>query len=107
MAGFRVRVVVPDPDETDEENESDIRQALGLLGPLSGVPGAEVRLCRAVSYNLMLLADQDIVVGQRIHGLPADDWPVLHLHGGSGELSGAYRESFETIWESARPRGVA
>ena len=101
-AGVRERVLLPDAGGA----EGDVRQVLRALRPLPGVAGAEVRLYRVVSYNSMLLADQDIVVGHRIHGLPASEWPVLHLRDGSGELSAGYRESFESVWESALPYGA-
>ncbi len=114
VAGVRLRVALGDPEHSDTSQEScapsgdaattdraaqALRQLLGLLDSPSG----EVRLYRAVPYNLMLLADHDILVSQRVHGLPFDQSPVLHLHDEpDGELMAGYRASFEDLWASSR-----
>jgi transcriptional regulator with XRE-family HTH domain len=104
-AGLRVRIALGDPDWQEEADQaSGIRRALGLYRPLLDLPAAQIRLHRTVQYYSMLMADHEILVSQHIHGIAAADSPVLHLSAaGTGELAGAYLDSFETIWASSSP----
>jgi hypothetical protein len=104
VAGVRVRIALPDPDQAgDADWVRRAWEARRSLRPVAGVPGVEVRAYRVVPYNSMVLADQDALVSQRLYGVADDDAPVLHLRGGGTDgLAGGYRESFESVWESAR-----
>jgi phosphatidylserine/phosphatidylglycerophosphate/cardiolipin synthase-like enzyme len=106
VAGVRVRIALGDPEKPGQDDAGlvrGIREALRSLRPVLEAPSAEIRLYRVVPYNSMLLADQDILVSQRLYGFAADEAPVLHLRGeASDDLAGSYRDSFEGIWASAR-----
>jgi len=114
-AGVRVRILLGDPDGehiarrgADERigamMTARIRNALLLYAPLTGEPGAELRLHDTVLYNSIYRADDLMLINSHAHGCPASHAPVLHLRrAGRDGMSSTYAESFERVWASARP----
>lgn len=113
-AGVRVRIALGDPDSPcvaergREEGIGDampakVRNALALFRPLCTVPNVEVRLHGAILYNSIYRADDQLFVNQHTYGVPAAHAPVISLHATeAGDLTPAYRESFERVWTNAK-----
>lgn len=114
-AGVRVRILLGDPDDAHvaERGEEEgighavaakIRNAQVLYRDLLGAHGIEFRLHRTVLYNSIYRADDRLFVNTHIYGLPAAQAPVWHLRKiPGGELARHYLDSFERVWDSARP----
>ncbi|MEW2358262.1 XRE family transcriptional regulator [Spirillospora sp. NPDC029432] len=114
-AGVRVRVLLGDPDSspvaergTDEgigeSMAAKIRNVLVLYKPLSSVENVEIRLHGTVLYNSIYYADDQLFVNTHVYGIPASNAPAWHLRKmPGGELVTTYRESFERVWEAAKP----
>lgn len=114
-AGVRVRILLGDPDSpevaergseegVDEAMAAKIRNALVLYRPLRKIEGAEIRFHRTVLYNSIYRADDELLVNTHIYGLTAAYAPVWHLRKiPGGEIAGTYLESFERVWETAKP----
>jgi transcriptional regulator with XRE-family HTH domain len=106
VAGVRVRIALSDHEQPGQDVAglaAGIREVLGSLRAVLEAPSAEIRLYRVIPYNSLLLADEDILVSQRLYGVAADEAPVLHVRGdASDDLAGSYRDSFEGIWASSR-----
>ena len=77
--------------------------AFGWLAALAG-HGVQVRWHHGEPYERMAVADEELLVVQRVWGVPAERRPVLRLQqrGGSG-LFAQYAEAFERAWAAARP----
>jgi transcriptional regulator with XRE-family HTH domain len=115
VAGARVRLALSEPgghrdeqpvDDADGETTAPgvVFEVQELYRPVLEMPAAEMRFHRGVVPSSLLIADDEIFVHQHIYGVTAAESPVLHLHGsGLGELTGAYRDSFEQVWNAARP----
>ena len=68
-----------------------VRNALTLFRPLNGVPGVELRLHRAILYNSIYRADDQLLVNQHTYGIPAAHAPVFHImRTPGGEMAEAY-----------------
>ena len=81
-----------------------IRNALALYRPLRGVGGVEFRFHRTVLYNSIYRADDQVLVNTHVYGFPASQAPVLHLRQvAGGEMVNTYLNSFDRVWDSARP----
>jgi hypothetical protein len=116
QAGVQVRLCIADSDDpgvTENDSALDgigvplvgIRPALAKLAPLRGSRAVEIRLVKDVRYNLIYYADDQLLVSQRILGIPARQAPVLHLRRSKGAaMFRAYRRSFEQTWLQARPQ---
>lgn len=113
-AGVRVRIALSDPKkvhgaESGEEDIGDvtpaeIRNALALYRSVAEVENVEIRLHRAVLYNSIYRADDQLLVNQHAHGIPAAQAPVCCLRdAGGGEMTALYRDSFERVWACAAP----
>jgi transcriptional regulator with XRE-family HTH domain len=114
-AGVRVRILLGDPaspqvaergsDEgVDEAMAAKIRNALVLYRKLRQAEGAEFRFHRTVLYNSIYRADDQLLVNTHIYGITAAYAPVWHLRKvAGGELATAYLDSFERVWETAKP----
>jgi len=112
--GVRVRIALGDPDcgavaqRGREEGIGDamaakVRNALTLYRPILGGDHIEIRLHGATLYNSIFRADQQILVNQHAYGVAAAHSPVFcYRESKIGDVSAAYRESFEKIWSSAR-----
>jgi hypothetical protein len=114
-AGVRIRMLFGDSEsrEVAERGEAEgvgdalaakIRNALVLYRPLRALDNVEFRFHRTVLYNSIYRADDDLLVNTHIYGLPAAHAPVWHFRKvPGGEIAAAYLESFERVWESAKP----
>jgi hypothetical protein len=114
-ARVRVRILLGDPaspqvaergsDEgVDEAMAAKIRNALVLYRQLRQAEGAEFRFHRTVLYNSIYRADDQLLVNTHIYGITAAYAPVWHLRKvAGGELASAYLDSFERVWETAKP----
>ena len=82
---------------------AEIREALELFGGLRQI-GAEIRLHRAVLYNSIYRADNQLLVTQHVYGIPAEREPVLCLRSAAaGDMATTYIDAFERIWAGALP----
>jgi hypothetical protein len=112
---LRVRICLRDPDRSvtaehsAEEGISEvattgIREALGLFGQLRDCGGVEIRLHRAVLYNSIYQAGDQLLVSQHAYGIPDERAPVLYLRSADdGDLVATYLDAFERIWTDALP----
>ncbi|MGH3166942.1 MAG: XRE family transcriptional regulator [Trebonia sp.] len=113
--GVAVRIALGDPDgphaaeRSQEKGIGDampakIRNALTLYRPLCVVENIEVRVHRAVLYNSIYRADDQLFVNQHTYGIPATKAPVFCLSKtGGGEMAVQYLDSFERVWASSAP----
>jgi transcriptional regulator with XRE-family HTH domain len=113
-AGVTVRIALGHPDgwyaaQRGEEGIGDampakIRNALILYRPLGTVQNIEIRLHRAVLYNAIYRADDQLLVNQHAYGIPAAQAPVFCLSdSGGGEMAALYLDSFERVWDRSVP----
>jgi transcriptional regulator with XRE-family HTH domain len=112
--GVKVRIALGDPDSPQvaergtEEGIGDamsakVRNALTLYRPLCEIANIEIRLHRAILYNSIYRADDQLLVNQHTYGIPAAHAPVFHLRANvSGGMAQAYADSFLRIWMSAK-----
>ena len=113
--GVRVRICLRDPDgpiiaeRGAGEGASDaaaagIREALALFGQLRESAGVEIRLHRAVLYNSIYRADDQVLVSQHAYGIADERAPVLYLRSAAdGDLVTTYLDAFDRIWAGALP----
>lgn len=115
-AGVRIRLLISDPDseavalrEKEEETgpgvvAARVRNVLALLRPLRGVERIEFRLHDTCLYASIFRSDDDMIVTPHVYGMGGSNAPVLHLRKiPGGDLVSLYRDSFEKVWNSARP----
>jgi transcriptional regulator with XRE-family HTH domain len=114
-AGVRVRVLLGDPESPavaqrgEDEGIGDavatkVRNALVLYRPLIATSGAEFRMHSTVLYNSIYQADDQLLVNTHIYGNNASQAPLWHLRKvPGGDLFNSYVESFERVWDGARP----
>ena len=114
-AGVRVRILFGEPDcaavsqRGEEEGIGDAiaakaRNAIALYRPLRQLDGVEFRLHDTILYNSIYRADDQLLVNTHVYGNAASNAPVLHLRGvAGGDMVTTYRESFERIWDGAKP----
>lgn len=114
-AGVRVRLCFGDPAGEAvrvrgvEEGIGDtlaakIRASLTYYRTLVGYLGCEVRLHDTTLYNSIFRYDDQLLVNPHIWGQPASANPLLHLRRiANAEWFDRYDESFEAVWETARP----
>jgi transcriptional regulator with XRE-family HTH domain len=113
-AGITVRIALGNPDgpyaaQRGEESIGEamaakIRNALVLYRPLGTVQNIEIRLHRAVLYNAIYRADDQLLVNQHTYGIPASQAPVFRLSdSGGGEMAALYLDSFERVWDRSVP----
>lgn len=115
QAGVRIRLCFGDPDgeavrvRGREEDIGDtlaakIKASLTYYRDLVGYPGCEVRLHDTTLYNSIFRYDDHLMVNPHIWGQPASANPLLQLRNTDGEeWFQRYSDSFEAVWESARP----
>jgi hypothetical protein len=113
--GARVRICLRDPDEhvtskgsagqgAGDAGAAGIREALGLFGQLREIMGVEIRLHRAVAYNSICRADDQLLVSQHAYGIADGRSPVLHLQSAEdGDLITTYIDAFDRTWTGAQP----
>ncbi|MER5772768.1 XRE family transcriptional regulator [Streptomyces sp. NPDC002039] len=113
--GCAVRIAVGDADSGNvrqrgrEEKfghgiESRCRLALLHYRPLASVPGIELRTHGTTLYNSLYRADDQVLVNAHVWGVNAYGAPVWHLRRhDSGGMFDTYADSFDAVWETARP----
>jgi transcriptional regulator with XRE-family HTH domain len=113
-AGARVRVCLRNSDapvvaerategSAGDAGSARIWQALVLFGGLRA-DGAEIRSHRAVLYNSIYRADNQLLVTQHAYGIPSEREPVLYLRSAiDGDMAATYLEAFERVWAGALP----
>jgi transcriptional regulator with XRE-family HTH domain len=81
-------------------DEAELWPDAGMLyRPLGTVQNIEIRLHRAVLYNAIYRADDQLLVNQHAYGIPAAQAPVFCLSdSGGGEMAALYLDSFERVW---------
>ncbi|MER6946537.1 XRE family transcriptional regulator [Nonomuraea sp. NPDC000554] len=116
-AGVRVRILLGDPDCAEvaqrgaDEGIGDgmgfkIRNVLVLYKSLLGRENVEFRLHATVLYNSIYRADDQFLVNTHVYGVPAGNAPVFHLRKViGGDMVTTYADSFERVWDGARPVG--
>ncbi|MFD0375042.1 XRE family transcriptional regulator [Streptomyces sp. NPDC127112] len=113
--GCTVRIAIGDADSENvrqrgqEERfghgiESRCRLALMHYRPLADVPGIELRTHGTTLYNSLYRADDELLVNAHVWGVNAYGAPVWHLRRHeAGGMFDTYAESFDAVWETARP----
>jgi transcriptional regulator with XRE-family HTH domain len=113
-AGARVRILLGDPDSPavadrgvaegiDDAMPAKVRNAIVLYRPLISA-GVEIRLHGTILYNSIYRADEQLLVNTHIYGTMANNAPVFHLRKiAGGDMASTYIESFERVWDGARP----
>jgi hypothetical protein len=115
QAGVKVRLCFGDPYgeavavRGREEGIGDtlaakIRASLTYYRGLVGAPGCEVRLHDTTLYNSIFRYDDQLLVNPHIWGQPASANPLFQLRRTNGtDWCDRYTESFEAVWNTARP----
>jgi transcriptional regulator with XRE-family HTH domain len=115
--GVAVRLLLGDPASEavtrrgEEERVGDalaarIRLSMAYLEPVLNAAGVVVRLHDTTLYNSIYRFDADMLVNTHAYGAQAAQSPVMHLRQiAGGRLFPHYLESFEKVWELARPFG--
>ncbi|MFE3765767.1 XRE family transcriptional regulator [Streptomyces sp. NPDC059104] len=113
--GCTVRIAIGDADSENvrqrgqEERfghgiESRCRLALMHYRPLADLPGIELRTHGTTLYNSLYRADDEVLVNAHVWGVNAYGAPVWHLRRhGAGGMFDTYADSFDAVWETARP----
>ncbi|KOU92204.1 helix-turn-helix transcriptional regulator [Streptomyces virginiae] len=113
--GCAVRIAVGDADSENVQQrgqeekfghgiESRCRLALLHYRPLASVPGIELRTHGTTLYNSLYRADDQVLVNAHVWGVNAYGAPVWHLRRhDSGGMFDTYADSFNAVWETARP----
>jgi transcriptional regulator with XRE-family HTH domain len=114
-AGVRVRILLGDPDAPQvaergadegigESMAAKIRNVFVYYKSLGKLDNVEIRLHATVLYNSIFYADDQMFVNTHVYGVPATNAPFWHLRKiPGGEIFSTYLESFERVWEGARP----
>lgn len=114
-AGARVRILLGDPDSPhvserganegiDEGMAAKVRNSIVLFRPLLSSENVEIRLHSTVLYNSIYRADDQLLVNTHIYGTMANNAPVFHLRKiPGGDMVSTYLESFERVWDGAKP----
>jgi len=115
-ASARVRLLFGEPTSrevirrsTDEgigkgAISAKIRNALALIQPLDGQPGVDIRCHSTPLYNSIFRYDDEMIVNTHVYGIPAPHAPAMHLRRlSAGELFETYAQSFDVVWETAKP----
>lgn len=113
-AGVTIRIALSDPEnghgggrgegDIGDVTAAQIRNALALYLSVGEVENVEIRLHRAVLYNSIYRADDQLLVNQHAYGIPAAQAPVFSLRDtGSGEMAALYLDSFDRVWATAMP----
>jgi transcriptional regulator with XRE-family HTH domain len=112
-AGVTVRICLANPDGPHAAKRdpapsagrvaaAKTTNALARYEPLRQSNGVQIRVHRAVLYNSIYRADDQLLISQRAYGIPGARAPVLHLHKAEDDdMAATYLESFERIWIGA------
>lgn len=114
-SGVRVRILLGDPesplvlDRGRSEGIGDtmpdkVRSAIAMFRPLQSVPNVEIRLHATILYNSIFRGDDQLFVNTHIYGIMANNAPFFHFRKiPGGAIAASYLESFERVWNEAKP----
>jgi transcriptional regulator with XRE-family HTH domain len=114
-AGVRVRFLLGDPDSPqvaergadegiDSAMAAKIRNVIVNYRRLRVVENVEFRLHSTVLYNSIFRIDDQLLINTHVYGVPASQAPFWHLRKlAGGEIVNTYLDSFERVWEGAKP----
>ncbi|MFC5054864.1 DUF5919 domain-containing protein [Saccharothrix xinjiangensis] len=115
-AGVKIRLLLGDPASREVARRSEeegigrgtlaakVRNAHAFFKPLADTDHAEIRCHRTTLYNSIYRFDDEMLVNTHVHGFMAAHAPVLHLRRLSGgDLFETYAESFQGVWDDAKP----
>jgi len=105
-AGVRIRFALSIPPEpgavADEDSATKLRGTLHLVHSLLRSNQFELRLHRDVIYSSLYRVDDELLVNQHAHRVPAAQSPLFHYRRtDESEIFDAYAASLEKIWSSA------
>jgi hypothetical protein len=115
VRGVRVRLCFGDPSceavaARDREEglggtlAAKIRSSLTYYRDAARSGDVEMRLHGCTLYASLFRYDDEIMVNPHAWGEPASANPVMHLRKlDGGTVAGHYMDSFERVWESAKP----
>jgi hypothetical protein len=113
--GVRVRLCFGDPTgdavaTRDREERlggtlaAKIRSSLTYYRDIAAAGDCEVRLHACTLYASLFRYDDDIIVNPHAWGAPASANPALHLcRLDGGQVAAHYADSFERVWDTAKP----
>ncbi|MCP3800251.1 DUF5919 domain-containing protein [Allokutzneria sp. A3M-2-11 16] len=114
--GVKIRIALGDPASREVARRGEeegigkgtlpakVRNALAFFKPLADGSVAEIRCHKTTLYNSIYRFDDEMLVNTHVHGFVAAHAPVLHLRRLSGgDLFETYAESFQGIWDAAKP----
>jgi hypothetical protein len=113
--GVRVRLCSGDPaaeavamrDREEGLNDTlaaKIRSALTYYREAASAGDIEMRLHSCTLYASLFRYDEEIMVNPHAWGEPASANPVLHMRRlDGGQVAALYMDSFERVWETAKP----
>lgn len=113
-AGVNIRIALRDPESSraarragevvEDVIPAKVRKSLALYRLAAEPENVQIRLHRIVLYNSIYRADDQLIVNQHAHGIPAAYAPVFCLRDtGDGEMTALYHDSFERVWANAVP----
>jgi transcriptional regulator with XRE-family HTH domain len=92
--------------ETGDVLAASLRDGLVGYAPLRGKDQSEIRLYRGIVYSSIYYADDEFLISQHVHGIPAGQAPVLHLRRTDpSDMAATYLDAFERAWADAQPVG--
>ena len=111
-SGITIRVCMRVPDEGAAGQGFDpqsgggftasVRDSVATYTPLREEGDVEVRLCQGTVYNSVYYADDQLLVTQRLYGVPVRSAPTLHLERVEGnDIAAAYYDAFAIAWAAA------
>lgn len=81
-----------------------VDHALAYFRGLQGIEGIGIRTHGTVLYNSIYRFDDEMIVNPHVYGKMAPHAPALHLRRlSAGTLFTTYAESFDAVWETAKP----
>jgi hypothetical protein len=113
-SGLRVRICLCDPNvpcvpqrairpEDSNAPTTNAPDTLAAYAPLRENTHVVIRLYQGIMYSSIYYADTQLLIGQHLYGLPAEQAPVLHLRRTEGgDMVAAYLDAFEHTWADAR-----
>ena len=114
-SGVRVRILLGDPESPlvlergraegiGDTMPAKVRSAIAMFRPLDSVPNVEIRLHATILYNSIFRGDDQLFVNTHIYGIMANNAPFFHFRKiPGGAIAASYLESFERVWNEAKP----
>jgi hypothetical protein len=116
QAGAKIRLLFGDPTSREVIRRSEdegigkntigvkIRNVLAFFQPLDGAESIQIRCHGTTLYNSIYRFDDEMIVNTHVYGFTAPHAPSLHLRRlSAGDLFETYSESFDTVWNAAKP----